>query len=85
MNQLQKTNNSALEIHALKEHILHEYGIGCEVRIVKDQPAILVKNHLSMLALVNKLRRDYAFTIYHPKGGNDYLIYVETNEKEVIS
>jgi len=57
-------------------YLLYEMGIGADVVLINDRPAIKVSNHFSLFSIINKIRKDFDFEVYHKKGNDNYIIYL---------
>ena len=58
----------------LEGFILSEYGVGCNVIIMEGNPVIKVYNHFSLFNIIQKIRRNFDFTIHHKLKKNEYII-----------
>lgn len=61
---------------SIREYLLHEMGIGADVILIDDRPAIKVTNHLSLFSIITKIRNDFDFEVFHKKEKNEYIIYL---------
>ena len=73
---INKNNSVQKSPEKIGVYLLNEMGIGADVILINDRPAIKVSNHLSLFSIINKIRRDFDFEVYHKKGANDYIIYL---------
>lgn len=60
----------------IESYLLNEMGITSEVVIINERPAIKVFHHFSLLNVIIKIQRDFDFEVYHKKGKNEYIIYL---------
>lgn len=71
-----KTNNNMLTVKPseLEGFILNEYGIGCNVVIMEGNPVIKVYNHFALFSIIQKVRRNFDFTVHHKFEKNEFVI-----------
>lgn len=56
--------------------IASEYGIKCKVELINGRPAIKIYNHLSLFSMINKIRKNFDFEVYHQHQKNEYIILI---------
>lgn len=59
-----------------EDFISTEYGIKGKVDLIDGRPAIKFYNHLSLFSMINKIRRNYDFTVLHKKEKNEYILII---------
>lgn len=72
--KLLQDNKLTIKPSEIEGFILNEYGISCNVIIIKSKPIIKVNNHFSLFEIVQKIRRNFDFTIHHKFENNEYII-----------
>lgn len=73
---VEKNNSLQKSPDKIGAYLLNEMGIASDVILINDRPAIKVSNHFSLFSIINKIRKDFDFEVYHKKGNNDYIIYL---------
>jgi len=73
---LSKKKGLIIKPSELEGFILSEYGIKCGVAMLKGKQIIKVSNHLTLYALINKIRRKCDFTVHHKKNKNEFIIVI---------
>jgi len=69
-------NSIILKPSEIEGFILSEYGIGVDVSYYNGNTVIKAYNHLSLFSIINKIRRNFDFTIHHKLKKNEYLIII---------
>lgn len=75
MSGLIKINTVLQTPEQIGGFILENYGIRAKINYIYGKPAIKVDHHISLFTLINKIRTDFDFTVYHKKNTNEYIIY----------
>lgn len=81
-----KTNQSniiKIKPSEIEGFILLEYGIKTDILFIDNKHIIKVYNHLSLFSIIQKIRRNFDFTIHHKFDKNEYIIIL--NNKYEIS
>lgn len=74
--QLWSGNKITINPSELEGFILSEYGIGCDIIDIDGKTAIKVNNHFSLFTLINKIRKNFDFTVHHKKQKNEFIIII---------
>ncbi len=64
------------------DFIASEYGIKVKINLIEGRPAIKFYNHLSLFSMINKVRRDFDFTVVHKIEKNEYVMIIGEKFKE---
>lgn len=80
---LKLNENGALNSpSSLTSFIAYEYGIKVDIIIVENKNIIKVYNHLSLFKIINKIRRNFNFSVHHKKENNIYIVVLEEFKSE---
>jgi len=64
------------------DFIASEYGIKVKINLIEGRPALKFYNHLSLFSMINKVRRNFNFTIIHKIENNEYIMIIGERFKE---
>ena len=68
--------NSNISPVDLQKHILEEFAISTEVKIIDGKTSILLKNHFSLFTIINKIRGKQDFRVLHKKDKNNFILQI---------
>lgn len=76
MSQLTLLTHSLVSPENIGDYILEQYAIKADVQVIEGKPAIKFDHHFSLFTMIEKVRRDFDFQVFHKKETDEYILYL---------